>query len=220
MKKLIVVGVVLVLGVVVTDSARAQGTLFVSSLGQPSTGSAAVGSDSRLAAPFLTGNNPGGYAFDSIELNMTSASGDPSGFTVQLYTEVTLNGDAVPGSSLGTLTGSTDPATADVYTYTASGLSLSPSTYYFIVVTAVTSVANGAYAWSFDNSSPVTSGGWGGTVFLLSSSDGSSWNANFEDPQFSLTATAVPESDTLVLMGLPGLLFLAWRRWRASAQTR
>ncbi len=69
-------------------------------------------------------------------------------------------------------------------------------------------------------SPPVTSGGWGGTDYLLSSSDGSSWNSHFEDPQFSLTATAVPEPDSFLLMGLSGVLFLVRPRWRARPQAR
>jgi hypothetical protein len=219
MKKMIVVGViVLVLGLVVPETARSQGTLFVSSLGQPSTGSAALGSDSLLATTFLTGNNPDGYALDSLQLDMTPATGDPGGFTVQLYTAGNYNGTVVPVSSLGILTGSSDPVNAGLYTYTASGLTVAPSTLYFVVLSAGTPVASGAYAWSFDNSPAVTSGGWSGSDFLLSSSDGSSWKANFEDAQFSLTATAVPEPEPLYLLGLPGVLFFVWRRWRVKGR--
>ncbi len=220
MKKMIVVGVsALVFGLLLPETAHSQGTLFVSSLGQPSTGSAAVGSDSLLAAPFLTGGNPGGYALDSVQLAITPASGSPNGFTVMLYSAGGLTA-LLPESSLGTFSGSSDPVSGGIFTYTASSLTLSPDTSYFIVLNAGTSVANGAYAWSFDNSPPVTSGGWGGTDYLLSSSDGSSWNSHFEDPQFSLTATAVPEPDSFLLMGLSGVLFLVRPRWRARPQAR
>ena len=95
----------------------------------------------------------------------------------------------------------------------ASGLALSPSTAYFVVLTSGTSVSTGFYAWSVNNSPPVTSGGWGGD-YALNSSDGSSWQATFSDPQLSLTATAVPEPDTLSLLALAGLLSYAWPRWR------
>lgn len=125
--------------------------MFVSSLGQPSTGSASVGSDSLLAAPFGTGNNPGGYELDSVQLAMTPASGSPNGFTVMVYS-ASVFASVLPESSLGTLTGSSDPVTGGFFTYTASSFMLAPNTPYFIVLNAATSVANGAYAWSFDNS--------------------------------------------------------------------
>jgi hypothetical protein len=79
---------------------------------------------------------------------MADASGNPSGFTVMLYSAIG-NLAVLPGSSLGTLSGSTDPATGGIYTYTApSNLTLSSTTLYFIVLTAGTAVANGAYTWS------------------------------------------------------------------------
>jgi hypothetical protein len=61
-------------------------TAYLSNLGQSSTGSLAVGSDSWLAASFGTGTNEGGYELNSIQLAMTDASGNPSGFTVMIYT--------------------------------------------------------------------------------------------------------------------------------------
>jgi hypothetical protein len=221
MKNAIMSGLVVVaMGLLAPKTVWSQGTLYVSSLDQPSAGSAAVGSDSWLAAWFRTGSNPGGYVLDSVQLDMTPGTGDPSGFTVQLYTGVQINGAVLPGSSLATLTGSSEPVAASLYTYTASDLTLSSYSDYYIVLTAGTPVASGAYVWSFDNSTAVTSGGWSGSDYLFSSSDGSSWNSHFEDPQFSLTATAVPEPEPLYLLGLPGLLFFAWRRWRARAQAR
>jgi hypothetical protein len=218
-KNLILGGIIIfAVGLLAPQTAWSQGTLtYLSSLGQPSFGSAAVGSDSWVAGFFATGNNAGGYALDSVQLAMTPASGAPNGFEVMLYSVVGLSGP-FPGSSLGTLSGSSDPETGGLYTYTASGLMLSPSTQYYIVVTAGTSVANGAYAWSVANSPPDAIGGWSGDNFLLTSSDGSSWNITTGDPQFALTATAVPEPGTIALLGLSGLLFFASRRWRAKAQ--
>jgi hypothetical protein len=221
MKNVIVSGIMaFALGLVVPETAWSQGTLtYITSLNQPSAGSAPVGSDSLLAAGFETGNNSSGYAFDSIQLAMMPASGAPNSFTVNLYSSV--SGFAVlPGSSLGTLSGSSDPETSGLYTYTASDLTLSPNTYYFIVLTAGTTVASGAYAWSYANSPASSSGGWGGDGSLLNSSDGGSlWNASFVAPQFALTATAVPEPGTLSLLGLSGLLFLIWHRWQAKAHS-
>jgi len=150
---------------------------------------------------------------------MAPASGAPSLFTVTLYSAQAGPIADLPGSSLGILNGSSDPVTSGIYNYTASGLALSPSTAYFVVLTSGTSVSTGFYAWSVNNSPPVTSGGWGGD-YALNSSDGSSWQATFSDPQLSLTATAVPEPDTLSLLALAGLLSYAWPRWRAQAKRR
>ena len=71
---------------------------------------------------------------------MNTASGNPSGFNVSLYSS--LSGE--PYNNLGNLVGS-DPSVGGIFTYTANGLTLSPSTDYFIVLTAATPVAEGAY---------------------------------------------------------------------------
>jgi len=225
MKNTIISGIIVfAVGLLSPQIAWSQGTLCVSNLDQPSAGSAAVGSDSWLATQIFTGGNPGGYVFDSLQLAMTPATGNPSDFMVQLYTSEQYAGGFAPDSSLATLTGSTDPVTSGLYTYNDSGLTLSPFSMYFIVVTAGTPVASGAYAWSYETASPATtSGGWGGGGYLQAS-DGIHWTTIPAQPpyqpQFDVTATTVPEPDTLVLLGLPGVLFFAWRRWRARTQAR
>ena len=223
MKNVINSGVIVfAVGLLAAQTARSQGTVYVSNLAQPSSGSLAVGTDLWVADEFMTGNNPGGYALDSVQLAMAPASGAPNGFAVMLYSQHQPALGLEPGGGLGTLMGSTDPVIGGIYTYTASGMMLAPSTSYFIVATAGTPVASGAYAWSVENTSfPSSSGGWSTTVLAFNSSDGLSWaGPAVDDVQFALTATAVPEPDTLYLLGLPGLLFFAWRRWHTKAQAR
>ena len=225
MKRMRIYGlIVCASGLLVAQSVLSQGTVYISNLAQPSSGSVAVGSDLWVAHEFITGSNPGGYILDSVQLAMQPASGAPNSFSVMLYGNGAPYLGAAPGkTSLGTLTGSSmDPITTGLYTYTASGLTLAPSQAYFIVATAGTPLASGAFAWSVENTSyPSSSGGWGTTVLAFTSSDGLTWNSPVaDDLQFSLTATDVPEPDTVVLLGLPGVLFFAWRRWRASAQAR
>jgi hypothetical protein len=127
----------------------AQGTTtFISNVGQASAGSSPVGSDSWLAAAFHTGPSSNGYLLDSVQLNMADAAGNPNGFTVMLY--LTSGLAIAPGSKLGTLTGSADPATSGTYVYTASSsLTLLPSTIYFVVMTDGTAAATGAYDWDY-----------------------------------------------------------------------
>jgi len=221
MKKMMDAGVIaFAVGLLFPQTARSQGTIFVSSLSQPSAGSLAVGSDSWQADYFRTGNNQAGYALDSVELAMTPATGDPSGFTVMLYS-AGVN-QTLPASRLDTLTAASgDPVTSGIFTYTASDVTLSPLTDYFIVVTAGNPVASGAYAWSFENTAPTdANGGWQGDNGISYSSDGSHWNFANGEPQLALTATTIPEPETLYLLGLSGVLFLVWRRWCASAQAR
>ena len=216
MKRVILLAILaFALAVLSPQLAQAQGTLYVSSLGLTSSGSSSVGSDSWLAADFWTGTNAGGYSLNSFQLALADASGNPSGFTAMLYTEV---GDAapLPGSSLGTLNGSLSPVTGGIYTYSpASDLALLPNTSYFIVLTAGTAVANGAYEWSFANTfAPTISGGWIGGRILLSSSVGLNWEpVPSALPQFAIYATpAVPEPSILGLLALGGFFLVRHRR--------
>jgi hypothetical protein len=217
MNKTLIRGVIILgLGLFAPQILPAQGsTTFLSNLAQTLTGSAAVGSDSWYAADFITGNNPGGYALNSIQLAMADSSGNPSGLTVMVYSSVA--GIAVfPGSSVGTLSGSANPTISGTYTYTpASSLALLANTAYFIVLTGGTTVANGAYDWSVtsDPSPGYTSYHWGGETFFADSSDGSHWSytpANYG--QFALTATPTPEPCVISLFALGGLLIALQRR--------
>ena len=185
---------------------QAQGAItYLSNLGQPSTGNLAVGSDSWLATLFFTGNNASGYALNSIQLGITDSSGNPSGFTAMLY-EINPAA-AIPGNNLGTLNGSLNPATAGTYTYTpTSSLTLSQNTYYFIVLTAGTAVANGAYEWSLAGANSYNpSSGWNAGA-IETSSNGSSWSGlASEYPQFAINATVIPEPSVLRLFSLGGI---------------
>jgi hypothetical protein len=203
------------LGLLLTQMAQAQGMLEVSNLGQTPTGSAAIGSDSWIAQTFVTGNSSGGYALNSIQLLMDAASGSPGGFDVSIYSKTgdphsfTLPGDTVH-DSLGSLSGP-DPSAGGLFTYTASGITLSPSTFYFVVVSAGTPVSQGAYNWSAANG--VTLGSWTIEDLYLSSSNGSSWSATLRQDVFQMAiyTTATPEPATLALAGL-GIACLIFRR--------
>ena len=199
----------------VPTGTRAQGTTYLSNLGATSNGSLGIGSDSWAAMEFVTGPSSDGYGLDSIQLAMTEASGSPGGFSVMIYSDVGV-GSPLPGSSLGSLSGSPSPSTAGVYAYTPAGdLRLSRTTSYFFVVTAGSPVADGAYQWSdAATSSYSLSGGWHGTAYYHST-DGSSWNhVSGVYPIFAINATPesnVPEPSVISLLVLGGLC-LAGRR--------
>ena len=207
------------LGLLLPQNAKGQGTIpYLSNLAQPSAGNLAVGSDSWLATEFFTGNSVGGYILNSVQLGITDASGNPSGFAVMIYDLGGFGGPA-PGNSLGTLNGSPNPATGGTYTYTpAIPLMLSSSTTYFIVLTAGSAVADGAYDWSYAGANSYNpGGGWssrGGSFFI--SSDGSLWGpGSVVGPQYAITATPIPEPSVFSLLGFGALGFL-WRSKKAK----
>ena len=211
MKTLIIICAV---GLLTQQATRAQGTLtYLSNLEQPSAGSLAVGSDSLLATSFRTGTNASGYVLNTVQLGMADATGNPSGFTVMLYS--LLFGALTPGQSLGTLAGSLNPATGGSYTYTPdSNLTLFPNTFYYIVLTAGTAVANGAYDWSYVGvNSYNPNGGWVGFGGSLTSINGSSWTGiGGTFPEFAITATAIPEPSPSWLLLLGSGIFIYVRR--------
>ena len=196
-------------GLAVPPSSNAQGTIQVSNLNQTPTGSAESGSDAWLAQSFTTGANANGYVLNSIQLLMVSASGSPSGFALSLYSSP---GNGAPGSNLGVLSGP-DPASGGVFTYIASGLTLSPSTFYYAVITSDTPVAHSSYTWSAANGT-APGNGWTIQNFHYRSTDGVNWTWRPREEVFQLAinATAIPEPTVLTLAGLGSVLFALWRQ--------
>lgn len=213
MKKIIIV---LAVALLISQFTQAQGTFtYVSNLGQPSAGSLVVASNSWFAAGFFAGTNSGGYMLNSVQLEMANATLNPSGFTVMLYTNAPgVVGGIVPGTSLGTLNGSLNPVTAGTYTYTApSNLTLSPSTIYYIVLTAGKIIPDG-YVWRLVGANSYNpSDGWDAGGGLYHSSSGSSWTSfgsNF--PQYAINARAIPEPSSSVLLLLGSGIVIYVRR--------
>jgi len=204
--------IALLVGLLSVAVGQAKGTVMVSNLSQTPTASAEIGSDAWLAQSFTTGDNGDGYILNSIQLRMGPASGTPSGFSISLYSSP---GNAAPGSNLGTLSGP-DPAAGGLFTYTASGVTLSPSTFYFAVVTADTPIAQASYTWSAANGA-APGNGWTIHNSYYRSTDGSNWiwHPREEIFQLAINATAIPEPAGvwLLLVGLAGVCL--WRGNRA-----
>jgi hypothetical protein len=194
-----------------TSIASAQGTLQASNLGLASTGSGTVGSDSWIAQGFgILATDPNTYALNSIQLLMNPALGNPTGFSVSIYSS--LN----PADNLGNLTGSA-PSAGGVFTYTASGITLS-SGVYFVVVTAATPIAQGNFVWSAAHGS--RNGNWYINDVYATSDDGLNWTGYARQNVFQMAiyATPVPEPSAGALLGLSlsGLGF--WRLQQKTAK--
>jgi hypothetical protein len=204
----------------------AQGSLFVSTLGQAPVGSRAIGSDAWIAQSFMTGTNAGGYALNSIQLLMNPGTASPSGFSLSVYNKTgdphSFGTGEVPKDSLAPLAGP-DPAGGGSFTYSASSLYLAPSTCYFVVATAASPVAQGAYSWSGASGATGTEGP-GDRWFLnnayLSSANGSTWTLVIRQYvfQMGLYGTPVPEPPAFALWAIALASFGLWRRLHRSGK--
>src|SRR5215475_174873 len=120
MKKTILT-IIPVIGVLSSRIEQAQGTVYSSNMGNTPSGSFAVANNSWIAQGFYWERyvvngvmlTPA-CTLNSVQLLMNSASGSPSGFTISIYTA----GSSGPGTSLGTLTGNSNPNNPGVYTFT------------------------------------------------------------------------------------------------------
>ena len=159
---------------------------LISNLGQSSQGGGDFSNDQAQA--FTTGSNSGGYSLTKVVLH--SRLGVAADFTVSVHE----NDSGAPGTSLGTLTNPTLPATGETasYEFTHSGIDLAASTTYFIVVDVSTSSASyvinntnsdaedtgGATGWSIGDSSLYR--GFGST---------GSWTTWAQSKKISITGT-------------------------------
>ncbi len=94
------------------------------------------------AQGFITGSKAGGYVLTSIELDVATAPGTPSGATVELWSSMTMTDidgnnlkDPEPDARLATLIHSTGTWTTCLNTFNAStDTQLLPKTTYFVYV--------------------------------------------------------------------------------------
>lgn len=198
---------------------EAQSTLYVSNLAQPSTGAAAIASDSWIAQTFITGSNVDGYRLDSVQLLMNAASGGASGFKVAIYGSSSSDWH-LPGSLVASLAGP-NPIAAGVYSYTGSGLWLAPGTY-FVVASGTTPVAGGYSQWRRQQfGDTLGSDGWIIFGSHCSSANGTTWNISRGSTyQLAIYATPIPEpaSSLLFVLGLGAVLFCRCRREAATGR--
>ncbi len=200
---------------------RPQGTLYVSNLEKTPTMTAPIGTDSWIAQSFsILTTDPNAYILNSIQLSMAPSFGSPADFTVSIYSAPFGSGGSPGDHYVGTLSGSSNPEGAGLYTYAASGISVSSSEFYWVVVTSGTPIAQGAYNWTAVVGG-TRNGNWGITDGYSTSSDGTSWTGHLRQGAFqmAINATPIPEPATWVLAGL-GLSLLVIRRCQTRRSTR
>jgi hypothetical protein len=194
----------MVIGVLfaVTPQLHAQGTLYLSNLGEASyNGGPFNDGENSIFSPsasFVTGANSGGYVLDSIQVLMGDSGIGPGSFNISIFSD----NDGQPGSSLGSLSGSPSPYISGIYTYTSSGIALSSSTPYWILMTS-----DSPYIWEDTLSANYTSSDGWSEIPAISG----------QQLQFGINAdpagvNPVPEPQTLALMGLGAMAFFFRRR--------
>jgi hypothetical protein len=146
---------------------------------------------------------------NSIQLQLGTPIGMPSGFSLGIY-----DGNvSTPGNLLQSLVG-TEPTGSGVFTFQSSGLALQPNSAYFIVATASTPLASGAFQWdvtSWVDQAHVFDFGAGGLLF--ESVDGHAWAYSRPNNfMFAVNATTIPEPSAMAFVGL-GSLLLATNRF-------
>ena len=123
-------------------------------------------------------------------------------FFLDLYDSTGSGGSRTPGALVGNLSGTDKPILQQLYTYTAAGISLAPSSRYWLVF-GVTS-GNPDYNFNYAEDVAATGvwsypyGGSFGGVVANSSNQGGSWSLSNYGPfllEFDATAAAVPEID-------------------------
>ena len=159
---------------------------LISNLDQSRAGGGVFNNDQAQA--FTTGSNSGGYSLTKVVIE--SSLGADADFTVSVHE----NDSGAPGTSLGTLTKPTLPATDTTgdYEFTHSGIDLAVSTTYFIVVDVSTS--NGAFTiWNTNSDAEDTGGatGWsiGDSSLYRGFGSTSSWTTWAESKKISITGT-------------------------------
>lgn len=160
-----------------------------------------------LSSSFTTNASAGSYTLDSVTINLGDALTETGGFFLRIMSQTSSR----PGTLIGTLSGETNPS-GGLYTYTPSAtITLNANTTYWLVA-GVT--GTGEYRWLSATGSNQT-GDWTiGNNISTSMNTGSSWtNRNFPPYLFSVTATAIPEpSSSMVITTGATMLFLRRRR--------
>lgn len=185
--------------ILTTLTAKSQGTLYVSNINEQTVGEDSVSSDKWITQSFLTGTNSAGYILNKVELLMSEPIGEPYGFEVYLYER--KPGQINPGDKIGELYG-IEPTDAGTYSFDAEGIYLEPFGNYYTVVTALSPNYEGSYMWCTTSNIKGGKDRWIIDDMNYISNDGNNWQGKRYTHQIAVYATPVPETRTMLLVGL------------------
>jgi hypothetical protein len=206
-------------------TSQAAGSIYLSNTDATDFGGYGIAGATMLAQPFRTGTSPGGYILNSADLLMHYWQPGVSDFHVSIYS----NASGKPGAPLEMLSGDTNPYLDGTYSYTSSGITLSPITFYWIVASASNTSSNtpfSGYDWG-ETRDTVFSGndGWQipfGLTHAIYNIVPGQWtvyaSSTYGTQQFAIEATPVPEPGLSALMTLGSGGFV-WRRIVRSRST-
>ncbi|HVU38562.1 MAG TPA: choice-of-anchor R domain-containing protein [Opitutales bacterium] len=204
----------LALSISIATPARAD-IVAVSSITTPSSDGTQVRMGHWLADKFITGSNLNLLTLEAIKIQFVASSGT-GGYFVDIYTD----NSGVPGSLFAALTGSTNPNTAGIFTYTPSGtVTLAASTTYWMVEGSTTSTANYQPTY-ITTPNPFVKNGWTITGnYTFTTNSGSSWGGGASDGPTQYSIVVVPEPATFAgIAGVAGLGAAGYlRRRRGTA---
>jgi hypothetical protein len=138
----------------------------------------------------------------TVSSDTTNAFFNTGNFFVDIYDSSGIGNTRIPGTLLGQLSGTDKPFPTAEYTYTTSGISLSPFSRYWLVM----GVSSGTASYDLNYAEDVAAtgvwsypyGGSFGGIVAESSNQGSSWSLSNYGPfllEFDATVAAVPEID-------------------------
>ncbi|HEY5298412.1 MAG TPA: PEP-CTERM sorting domain-containing protein [Verrucomicrobiae bacterium] len=172
-------------GIILPDS-----TLYLSNLTNSIDGRISFGSNQWLAQPFETGPAAEGYILDLFQMGGVGVPG----FIGSIYS----NANGIPGNNLGD-----------------TGITLSPSATYWIVITSTSLSFSTSDYWNYSNNLNYYSvDNWLIDANFASSSDGVNWTSSNAHPSFQIEieGTPVPEPSTWVFLVTGMALFISFRR--------
>ena len=165
--------------------AQAQ-TVLISNLGQTDGNVGSLGSFDQAQA-FTTGDNFGGYALTSVEIQTT---GTPT--LNALMVSIRADSSGSPGTSLGTLKNPASVASDGIAAFTASGagIGLEKETTYFVVVDVTTGTSGNIQNTSSDAEDAGAAANWSiGNASVFRNKRGGSWGSWAQSKKIRINGT-------------------------------
>lgn len=150
----------------------------------------------------FTSTGTAGLQVTTIVLGL-SANSPVTSALVQLFSNTTVGGTAVPGAALATytLTGTTAVFDTDTYAFTGS-YTLDPLTNYWVVVSDTAAASNSSFSFINVDTGNSPTGSWGYSwTASRRARDGVTWITSGAPTAGAIQVIAVPEPESLAILG-------------------